>query len=352
MPGHHPVASRRIIRLAFGTAIALWVSQAVAWGLSFITPVLVLFLLSLPLPAPGLKSGIKFVLALVVSVYAGLLLLPVLEYQRMVGILLLVMACFWSFYYSARGGSPVLGAFLTVGIGIVTAVGSDSIDAALMVNKALALNAVIGMGFVWLAHALFPELPLPQNMPARPKPQAPPREQSIRSAWRATVIVFPVILFFLLYAGSASYLVVMIKVASMGQQVENDKSKAAGKSLLMSTFIGGIGAIIMWNLLRAWPSLILYTLLIALGGLIMGRRIFQGMFMHPRGGMWSYAFLTMLVIIAPAVMDTAGGAAADAKFFDRLLMMIWATLYGVAAVYVFDAFWPAKRSIERHTVVE
>ena len=149
--------------------------------------------------------------------------------------------------------------------------------------------------------------------------------------------------FFLLYPGSASYLVVMIKVASMGQQVENDTTRAVGKSLLMSTVIGGIGATIMWQLLSIWPSLILYTLLIALGGLIMGRRIFSGLAMHAQSGAWSYAFLTMIVLIAPAVMDDPGGTSASVSFYNRLGMMIAATLYSGVAVRIYDAFRPLQQ---------
>ena len=130
----------------------------------------------------------------------------------------------------------------------------------------------------------------------------------------------------------------------MGQQAENDKTKAVGKSLLMSTFIGGVGAVIMWNVMSAWPSLTMLVLLVLLGGLIMGRKIFQGQGMGAGAGTWSYAFLTMLVIILPALLDGAGGGAAGAKFFDRIAMLTWATLYGVAAVYVFDAFWRGKEA--------
>jgi hypothetical protein len=74
----------------------------------------------------------------------------------------------------------------------------------------------------------------------------------------------------------------------------------------------------------------------------MGRKIFQGQGMTAVAGTWSNAFLTMLVIVVPAVLDGAGGSAAGVKFFDRLSMLTWATLYGVAAVYVFDAFWHRK----------
>ena len=339
----HPVAARRILRLAAGTSGALWFSQVVAWDVSFIMPVLVSFLLAIPIPAPRLKQGIIFILALALPAYGVLFMLPLLDNYRMAGILVLIAACFWSFYYSAKGGSPVLGAFLTMGLALLTAVGSDSINALLAVNKALVINAVIAMLFVWLAHAFFPELPRPANMGPRPSPPTPERAMAIWSAWRSTVIVFPVMFFFLLYQGSASYLVVMIKVASMGQQVENDTTRAAGKSLLMSTVIGGAGAIIMGQLLSIWPSLVFYTLLVALGGLIMGRRVFSGLAMHTQAGTWSYAFLTMIVLIAPAVLDGPGGSSASVSFYSRLGMMFAATLYSVVAVRIYDAFRPLQQ---------
>jgi len=337
------VAARRILRLAFGTSAALWFSQVINWDVSFIMPVLVSFLLAIPMPAPRLKSGIVFILALAIPAYAVLLMLPLLDHYQVVGILVLITACFWSFYFSAKGGSPVMGAFLTMGLALLTAVGSDSIDALLLVNKALVINATIAMLFVWLAHAFFPDPPRPANAGPRPKPPTPERYVAIWSAWRSTLIVFPVMFFFLLYQGSASYLVVMIKVSSMGQQVENDATKAVGKNLLMSTVIGGTGAIIMWQLLSIWPSLVLYSLLIALGGLIMGKRIFSGPAMHAKAGIWSYAYLTMIVLIAPAVLDGPGGSSASVSFYSRLAMMVAATLYSVVAVRVYDAFRPLRQ---------
>jgi len=307
------------------------------------TPVLLSMLLALPLPGVSLKQGVIFIIALIIPLWTTTwFLLPVLTYQPIAGMLLLIAGCFWCFYYSASGGSPIMGSLLTMGLAIVAAVGSVSIDAVIAVNTAVSLNAIVAVLIFWLAHVLLPDKPLEGGQKARPKVEPPSRQEAIRSAWRSTAIVLPIIVFFLFYAGSASYLAVMIKVASMGQQAENDATKAVGKSLLLSTVIGGIGAVIMWNVLSIWPSLLNYVLLVLLGGLIMGRKIFQGEGMHSGAEVWSYAFLTMLVIIAPTVTDGPGGAAAAVKFFDRILMMGWATLYGVAAVYVFDAFWRGK----------
>jgi hypothetical protein len=135
----------------------------------------------------------------------------------------------------------------------------------------------------------------------------------------------------------------MIKVSSMGQQASLDQTNEAGRSLLMSTAIGGLAAIIAWQVLSVWPSLLMYTLLIGLGGLIMGPRIFAGIGMHAKGATWSYGFLTMIVILAPAVTDGLVGSSADAAFWSRLNMFVLATLYAIGAVFVFDTLWPRKK---------
>ena len=340
------IAHVRILRLATGTGLSMWVSQAVGWDLSFIAPVITLFILALPLPALTLATGIKFLAAMSLSMYAGLLLLPWLLDYQLVGLLLLILALYWSFYFTAKGGSPVLGTFVTLGIALSTAVGSVSVDATLMLISGLIMNATIGIVFVWIAHALVPDaLAGGFPKPAGGKPQdasAPDLAEARWSALRSTMIVFPIAFWFMLSGASTSYVPVMIKVASMGQQATNEGARLAGRSLIMSTIIGGIGAIIGWNILRVVPELLMYALLVALGALIFGRKIFQGKGMHPDAGTWSYGYLTMIVILAPAVMDTMSGSSADAAFWSRLLMFGLATLYGVAAVYVVDAFRPAS----------
>ena len=240
----------------------------------------------------------------------------------------------------------MVGAFATVGIALATAVGTVSIDGALAAAGGLGVGAVVGVLFVWIAHAILPDssaapISKPSVVPAA-KPPKPNPAAARRNALRSLAIVMPVLLWFLLSSASASYLAVMIKVASMGQQAEADQTKQAGKSLLVSTVIGGIGAIIAWQVLSIWPSLLMYTLLIALAGLLMGPRIFAGPGMHPAAGTWSYGYLTMIIILAPAVMDGTTGSTADAAFWSRLGMFFYATIYGVIAVSVFDAFWPRK----------
>ena len=93
-----------------------------------------MFILALPMPVMNLSSGAKFILVFVISIYAGLIFLPFMLNQRVVGLLLLGLALYHTFYFTARGGSAVVGAFATVGLTLVTAIGTMSTDAVLAVS--------------------------------------------------------------------------------------------------------------------------------------------------------------------------------------------------------------------------
>ena len=349
------IASVRILRLALGAALAISVSQLAGWDLSFIAPVFTILILSLPLPAPTLGKALKLVLALSLGIYSGFLLLPVLLHFRDVGVLLLAVALFWSFYYTARGGSPLIGAFLTVGLAMATAVGSMSIDVMPVLAKAVTINALIGLVFVWVAHAVLPDSmarSATAGKAAAGSARVVPDEKAARwSALRSTSVIMPVCLWLLLSSGSAAYVPFMIKVASMAQQASSGDARQVGRSLISSTLIGGTGAIIGWHILSGWPSLGMYAAVIGIAGLIIGKKIFQGTGMRPDHATWSYGYLTLVVILAPAVLDSAAGAAAGAAFWNRLIMFAGATLYGAGAVFVFDAIFPT-RSIEPQTAAD
>jgi hypothetical protein len=307
--------------------------------------VITMLVLGLPVPALKLKGGIVFVLVMTLSLYAGMLLLPTLLHQPAVGMLLLGLALYWSFYFTAKGGSALLGTFGTVGIALTTAVGSVSVDAVFELASSMSIATAVGVLFVWVAHALIPDsmaidaaAPIAAEKPQPPKPDL---TNARWSAFRSLLIVMPIAIWMLFSAASAAYVPVMLKVASMGQQATNDAARHAGRSLMLSTLIGGAGAIIGWEILSIAPTLMIYTLIIGLAGLVMGPKIFQGAAMHPQAATWSYAYLTMVVILAPAVMDSIGGDSASLKFWDRMIMFGGTTLYAVIAVYVVDAFRPA-----------
>ncbi len=336
------IASRRILRMALGTSLALWFSQSAGGSMSFIMAVFTFVFLSLPLPRPSLKFAFGFVLILAVSFFGGALIVPFLEHARWAGILMFVLALFYSFYYSAKGGSAALGTLATVGLTLAAAIGSVSAEALMGIAGEVTLNAAKAMVFVWLAHALIPDPPLDPVAAGKspPKPSLPDLHTARLKAMRSMLIVLPLAMFLLFSSSSMSYAIVMIKVATMGQQANLDSSRTMGRSLIQSTIIGGVGAIIAWQVLSIYPSLLLYTLLIALFLLLAGPKIFQGAGMGPKASTWSYGILTMIIVIAPAVMDGAGSDGASSAFYTRLFLFLVIAVYGNVAVAVFDAFWP------------
>ena len=78
----HPVAARRILRLALGVSLSLLCSQVFKWDISFVAAVLTLVLLATPFPAPNLKQGVVFVLALLLPSVASMALIPFLLHAR------------------------------------------------------------------------------------------------------------------------------------------------------------------------------------------------------------------------------------------------------------------------------
>lgn len=339
------IASRRILRLTLGVSLCMLFSQVVNWQLSFVAPVFAIILLSLPYPAPSLKGGLNFVLTLVVALFASRYLLPFLDHAPMVGLLLLALCLFGSFYYTAMGGSALTGTFITVGLTLLVTIGSVSIDAYIGIIKAASFGGAVGLAFVWLAHALLPDPP-PESSAAghHHASPTPERQAAVRSALRAMLIVFPVALLFLCWSASASYIVVIIKVATLGQQATLDDTQNAGRKMVESTVWGGVGAIIAWVVLGACPNLAMYTLLTALAGLLYGTGVFKGEGMHPKAGMWYYAFLTMIIILAPTVGGAASGKGAAGGFWLRQMYFLALALYSSFAVAAFDAFWPGKQN--------
>ena len=75
----------------------------------------------------------------------------------------------------------------------------------------------------------------------------------------------------------------------------------------------------------------------------MGRFIFKESGRHEKGEMATFAFLTMIIILAPSLLDGLAGSDATSSFYSRLFMFIGIAIYGSLAVIIFDAFMPHKQ---------
>jgi hypothetical protein len=338
----HPVAARRALRLALASALCLAVALAAGWPLSYLSPVITVMLLALPVPPLRPAQGIGLLVAMLAPMVLGMALLPFLWQARWAGVGLVTLLLFHMFLFASRGGSPLLATFMTIGLTVVVTVGSVSPLLLQLLLPGIAGAIFCGLLFSWLGHLLLPELPLPVVAPPPPPAAAAAPAQAVRRALRALFVVLPLALVFLFASGSPALTPVMIKSATLGQQASSDDSRRLGLMQLLFTFWGGVAALACWQILSIWPSLLLFTLVTAVVCLLAARHLYAGTGAHARAPMVTYALVTYFILIGPSVADSAIGSSAGEAFQFRLLLFGLIAVYATLAVRVFDAFWPAQ----------
>ena len=266
-------AARRILRLAIGVTLALAISQAINWSANSIAPIITAGLLTLPLPAPSLRLALaivgKILLSLVVGVF---LLVPAVE-QPMLGLLLVGGLLFAASYAASLSKiGPLDFTLLTLGLLIIPALGATNIHLGIGVAKGVFLSSLAVFPCVWVAYAILPE-PLFHKIPVPPPAFDSQRDAAVH-ALRPVVVVMPVYLWFFLGSDTYLYAVVLLKAVLIAQQAENSKGWQLAKDELLATVLGGTMAVIIWELLSIWPTLLWYVVLTFLSALIMGQRIF------------------------------------------------------------------------------
>jgi len=327
----------RILRYAVGSTIAMAVAMGFDWPLSFLTPVLTLSFLASPAPRPSLKMGFNFVLAIAIAGYIGLLvgriLLPYpFVYIPFVGLLL------FRIYY-AKGGTlpPILILWLLIALLLIPLMMMQSHALA----NIIALNLVIGGGatllVVWISYALLPDRVDKEisNTPTA-KPPAPTKEERFRTAADTTIVVFPVLILFYVFQLSGG-LLILIMIALLSMQPGFAKDFKGGKALIIGNTIGGLAAIVFYELLVIMPEYIFLVLLTLLAGLMFGSRLFSG---NPKAALYGMAFSTLLLVIGST---TSSSGEANAKVYTRIIQIMAAVIYVVVAFGLLEHFKKLRR---------
>lgn len=330
MPTERSPRAQRALRLATGTALCLAASFGVALPIPFLAPVLALVLLAgvnRPLP---FKAGVVLTLAALLTTGVGLLLIPVLRYYPVSGVLLVGVSLFLVFRYGLRGGNNLIVTFLVIGLTMIPAAGVADFDLAATVIGALVKGLLLVVLIVAVSHWLFPD---PANAPSPPAaPPLPPGETG-RVALRATLIVLPT--FVLVLIDPASYLPIILKAVSLGQQ-SSTTARHAGRELVGSTLLGGALAVLFWCALSLFVHLWMFFLWMLLFGLVLARKLYG---LTPTGfspGFWLNTFITLIILLGQSVQDSAAGKDVYTAFAIRMGLFLLVTLYACLMVRLLD----------------
>lgn len=322
---------QRALRLATGTALCLTASFGLGLPIPFLAPVLCLLLLaSINRPLP-FKAGLVLALAALLTTGIGLLLIPLLRYYPVSGVLLISVGLFLAFRFGLRGGNTLIMTFLVIGLTMISSAGIADFGLAVMVISALVKGLLLAVVVLSLGHWLFPE---PANAPSPPAAPTLSAEEVGRVALRATLIVLPT--FLLALIDPASYLPIILKAVSLGQQSSTTTARNAGRELLGSTLLGGLLAILFWCALSLFVHLWMFFLWMLLFGLLLARKLYALSPTRQSPGFWLNSMITLIILLGQSVQDSEAGKDVYTAFAVRMGLFILVTLYACLMVHLLD----------------
>lgn len=338
-----PVGARRVFRTGIVMALSLAGAYGLQLPLPYIAPIFGLMLSLKPAPPVGLKGFIALIILILLINGIGLMLIPILDLYPVAGLLMVGMGVFLANYLSINKGKGAVGMLLTVGLTLLTAAGLINFAVALIVIKGLVMGITLA---ILCQHLVYPFFPEPATVPPAEEPPSKTATPSNWIALRATMIVMPA--YFLALTNPGLYMPLIMKSVSLGQQGSIGDARHAGRELLGSTFMGGALAILFWCLLSLWPSLWMFSGCMLLIGIFICSKIFRVSPSRHPASFWTNAAITMLILLGPAVEDSANGKDVYMAFAVRMGLFIAVTLYAWMAI----SFLEFLRNRRRGTILQ
>jgi hypothetical protein len=331
------LGARRVFRLSFCAALSVFIAYGMAVPLPFLAPIFVLMLGLKPAPPIGFKGLFGLLLVVAITLGMGLLLIPLLINYPSLALLIVALGIYFSSYLTLIAGKALVGTFLTVGVTLISAAGVASYTLAVIIIQALCFAIVIAIFCQWAVYFWFPE-----NQPGGDAPGDNGQESdkpvgSSQSNWiaiRATLIILPA--YFLVLTNPAMYMAIIMKSVSLGQQASVMRARDAARELLGSTFMGGCFAILFWFMLDLVTTLWMFAGWMLLFYVFFVSKIYRVFRSRFPPSFWQNALVTMLILLGPAVEDSANGSDVYAAFAMRMGLFIGVTLYACLAVYLLE----------------
>lgn len=331
-----PVSAYRAFRLSLVVALSIIAAYALAVPLPYLTPIFAFLLCMKPGPALKLKALIALLIIICISLGVGLLLIPILLNYPAAAILIVGLGLYFSTYISVSKGQALLGVFLTMGVTLISASGLVNDVIAITVINSLCFAVAIVIIIQWVIYPLFPLSLIEDDIKAANKELEKPQGSSASNwiAIRATLIVLPV--YFVTLTNPMMYMALIMKSVMLSQQSSTIKTKDAAKELLGSTFLAGCLAIGFWFLLDLVTTIWLYAAWLFLFTLYFVSKFYNIIATRYPPSFWQNVFITLLILVGPAVEDSANGNDVYQAFAIRMALLTSVTIYACAAVYLLE----------------
>ena len=326
-----PLGARRTFRLASVVALSLALAYGVDMPLPFFAPIFAILLTAAPAPPMGLKGLLGLCVVVIVTLGVGLLLTPLLGKYPVPALLIIAAGLYVSTIVSVSLRKALVGALLTMGFTLIPAAGLVEYSLAVTLVKALLSGIALAIASQRVVYPFFPENP-PGVAPAKPPPTATPDARWIALRCTLTVLV-PVMLAF---SNPALYLPTIMKSVLLAQQVSTASARTAGREMLYATILAGLFAILFWFALKIWPSLWMFFLLMLLFGIYVAAKLYGIIATRWSAAFWPDVVINLLILLGPAVEDSANGKDVYKAFAVRFSLFVAVTLYAWFAMAALE----------------
>jgi hypothetical protein len=140
-----------------------------------------------------------------------------------------------------------------------------------------------------------------------------------------------------------------MKTVTLSQQAGELDARSAGRELVGSTLMGALVATAVWLGLSLLPNLWMLMLWMMAAALWTGSGIFGVRTTGLRPSFWSNALITMLILVGPAIEDSASGKGVFEASAVRVGLFVGVALYAWATVWVLERW---RESRQRAIAVE
>jgi hypothetical protein len=327
---------KAVYRLAIALGVAVLIAYGFALSLPFVACVMSVLVVSKPGPPQSLTKGTIGALVLAALLGTGLLMVPLLEHYAASGVLLTALIFYFVMERGLLRSSPVT-MLLVMAFVLIPVAGVAEQALVGVLTIALATGIVLGTLVNLLSHGLFPDPP--RRKDERPVAAAITHGQARWTALRATVIVMPV--FVLALTDPSSYLAAIMKTVTLSQQAGETDARNAGRELVGSTFAGAAMGLVVWLGLSLLPNLWMLTLWMTAMAFWTGMRLYGVRRSSVRPTFWANALVTALILLGPAIEDSANGKSVIAASATRLALFL------LVAFYAWGAIWLLERLRQR-----
>lgn len=326
-----PLGARRTFRLGLVTALALALAYGLGIQFPFLAPLFAFLLTSAPAPPMGLKGLLGLLLVVTITLGVGLLLTPLLAKYALSAVLIIAVGLYLSAYISVGLGKAQVATLLTVGFTLIPAAGQVSYALASALVQGLLVGIALAIACQWIVYPFFPE---DSREKVQAKPAAVAAGQSRWIALRSMMIVLPPVL--LAFTNPALYMPLIMKAVLLGQQGSVVSARTVGQDLLGSTFLAGVYAILFWFALKLCPNLWMFFLWMLLAAIHLAAKLLGVLRSRRSPWYWQNVAVNLLILLGPAVEDSATGKDVFQAFAVRFGLFVIVTLYAWGAIIALE----------------